>query len=57
MSYEVLDEQYSSEKVNQTGEEYPGRSSVSDRNESALKPPTMLIRCSVMSDSLWSHEP
>lgn len=23
MSYEVLDEQYSSEKVNQTGEEYP----------------------------------
>ena len=52
MSYEVLDEQYSSEKVNQTGEEYPGRSSMSDRNESALKPPTMLIRCSIMSDSL-----
>ena len=23
MSYEVLDEQYISEKVNQTGEEYP----------------------------------
>ena len=48
MSYEVLDEQYSSENVrlvrNIQVEITHWRSSMSDRNESALNPPTLLTQ-------------